>query len=202
MDQWAWEHQLERALIHETGAISLDEMMNDGAVGKEVMNFDGAGELVLADLDLTLCFGFLLARWLDDYIKLDTRLIFIGELVFNERLRNNFLRLALRSKPVISHRLSWFSQHEMLLDYEHMLLKFMLIDHGLLNLPQTLGKQVTLLTSHVEINRCALFVLKTLVRSGLPRSERSARSYGPLLVFGPLLPWDNPHSCMWLAKSH
>jgi len=81
-------------------------MMNDGAVGKVVMNFDGAGELVLADLDLTLGFGFLLTHWLDDYIELDTSLIFICELVFNERLRNSFRRIALKSKHVINHILS------------------------------------------------------------------------------------------------
>ena len=81
-------------------------MMNDRAVGKEVVDFDCAGELVLADLDLTLGFGFLLTHWLDDYIELDTSLIFICELVFNERLRNSFRRIALKSKHVINHILS------------------------------------------------------------------------------------------------
>lgn len=58
-------------------------MMDDGPIGKEVMDFNRAGELVLADLDLTLCFGFLLPHRFDNNIELDTSLIFIGELVFN-----------------------------------------------------------------------------------------------------------------------
>ena len=58
-------------------------MMDDGPIGKEVMDFNRTGELVLADLDLTLCFGFLLPHRFDNNIELDTSLIFIGELVLN-----------------------------------------------------------------------------------------------------------------------
>jgi len=65
------------------------------------MDFDGTGELILADLDLTLCFSFLLTNRFDDYIELDTCLVFVCKLVFNNRLGNNFLRLAFILMPII-----------------------------------------------------------------------------------------------------
>lgn len=93
------------------------------------MDFDCARKLILANLDLTLSLGLLLTNWLDGYIKLDTSLVFISELMIYKSLRLVDLvgLILVGLRPVEGMAADTFQRvgrHVVLLHYKHRLAGF------------------------------------------------------------------------------
>lgn len=129
------------------------------------MDFDRARELILADLDLTLGLGLLLANWLDGDIKLDTSLVFISELMLYKGLRLvDLVGLGLDAlgpvEGMVGDTFQRVSRHVVLLHHKHRLMWLLTLAlEFLFKLPEAFAKEIALLTSHANVNRGESLVL-------------------------------------------